>query len=699
MRALLLLLAPTACALDNGAALTPPLGWQNWNGFGMRFNASLFRSMAAAMKENGLLAAGYDLLSAGGSTYPHQGLAPHWNSTNASNIVNLIVRNASGYYQIDPARFPGPGSSADCLDEAKLRACLANHSKSPGSPNAWPSGNPEGCGCVNGNEGMAALSAELRAQGFRWGSYSNEAGCKVAACDTPALNASKYRGFIDQDAELMLDYWHSDYVMVDSVGNEPPYDKSDQRWWSWPKALLTEWSAKVKAYSRPVILHSCHNRCGSTFSGPTLLGATCNASDRSQQWTVPSNAGAPGVLSGYLRDAGEGLCVGCGDYFGNPCANDALSFKNGSGHGAGMQSCGGVCPYCSKTQQYNYSVENKTLVRTDGSCLELLGGSARQVVAQRAQLCNTSAAQQWAPADAGAARTGAYTQLRSVGSPGLCLSSSAAHVNYPLDPWCKSNNNMWRSSTDTLQVWSRVMTQVESLVGLGTVSGPGQWGFGDCLELGVPGGGILTWEESKSHLALYAVTSQPLFLGNDVRPGYMQQRLLDILLNKDMLAVNQQYHGFAGDRMWTAAVGREVWAKPLPGGRAGVVLFNRNGTTSSCDVIDSPYSGSLKVPCDDNATESSGAQTLSLAFDVLPSQWLLDDEQGGPPQRAHEAGAISCEVRDIFSGATGKASKDLGRHSGAFTAEDVPPHGCRFLMLSNCTAAHHKIEEEAEGTE
>ena len=50
MRALLLLLAPTACALDNGAALTPPLGWQNWNGFGMRFNASLFRSMAAAMK-------------------------------------------------------------------------------------------------------------------------------------------------------------------------------------------------------------------------------------------------------------------------------------------------------------------------------------------------------------------------------------------------------------------------------------------------------------------------------------------------------------------------------------------------------------------------------------------------------------------------------------------------------------------------
>jgi hypothetical protein len=65
-------------------------------------------------------------------------------------------------------------------------------------------------------------------------------------------------------------------------------------------------------------------------------------------------------------------------------------------------------------------------------------------------------------------------------------------------------------------------------------------GFGDCLELGIPGLGVLTWEESKTHLALFAVTSQPLFLGNDVRPGYMQQRLVDILTNEDMLVVNQQ---------------------------------------------------------------------------------------------------------------------------------------------------------------
>ena len=172
----------------------------------------------------------------------------------------------------------------------------------------------------------------------------------------------------------------------------------------------------------------------------------------------------------------------------------------------------------------------------------------------------------------------------------------------------------------------------------------------------------------------------------------MQQRLLDILLNEDMLAVNQEYstvHRFAGDRIWTGAVGREVWAKPLPGGRVGAVLFNRNGTTSRCDVHASPYSGSLEAPCDDNATEASGAQSLVLPFETLPMEWLIPG--GDDPLHSGGVGSggggmtVVCQVRDIFSGQTGKAGKDLGLFRGSFTAEEVPPHGCRFLLLSNCT--------------
>lgn len=73
--------------------------------------------------------------------YPHQGIPP-WNTTNETKQRrNVIVRNTTGYYQIDPARFPGPGSTPDCLNATTLIACLANHSTA------------EECGCANGNDG------------------------------------------------------------------------------------------------------------------------------------------------------------------------------------------------------------------------------------------------------------------------------------------------------------------------------------------------------------------------------------------------------------------------------------------------------------------------------------------------------------------------------------------------------------------
>lgn len=74
-------------------------------------------------------------------------------------------------------------------------------------------------------------------------------------------------------------------------------------------------------------------------------------------------------------------------------------------------------------------------------------------------------------------------------------------------------------------------------------------------------------------LSIFAVTSAPLMLGNDARPGKMQQRLVDLLTNPDLLAVNAAYsttEKFAGGRIWSAPHGKEMWGKPLaPGSAAG----------------------------------------------------------------------------------------------------------------------------------
>ena len=161
------------------------------------------------------------------------------------------------------------------------------------------------------------------------------------------------------------------------------------------------------------------------------------------------------------------------------------------------------------------------------------------------------------------------------------------------------------------------------------------------------------------------------------RPGHVQPRLLSLLKNKMMLRVNQQYAGFAGDRIWSAPVGREIWAKPLPTKHeVAVLLFNRNGTTSDCSVRDS-----IDCPCDDDPSAAQGAQDMTLDFDLmLPRGWILE---GSTPSGV--TGVLSCDVSDIFGGVNASAAVPLGRSDGRFEAKAVPPHGSRFLLVGNCT--------------
>ena len=92
---------------------------------------------------------------------------------------------------------------------------------------------------------------------------------------------------------------------------------------------------------------------------------------------------------------------------------------------------------------------------------------------------------------------GAYVQLRSRTDTSVCLTSSGDVVPSNADPWCWANNNMWRSNTDVLQTWTRTMIEIESMANQGPISRPGAWSFPDCSELGVPGQGVFTWEETK----------------------------------------------------------------------------------------------------------------------------------------------------------------------------------------------------------
>ncbi|GAA4601829.1 ricin-type beta-trefoil lectin domain protein [Actinoallomurus liliacearum] len=55
--------APPASALGNGLALTPPMGWNDWNAYGCNVSEQLVEQTAQAMHDNGMQAAGYQYVN------------------------------------------------------------------------------------------------------------------------------------------------------------------------------------------------------------------------------------------------------------------------------------------------------------------------------------------------------------------------------------------------------------------------------------------------------------------------------------------------------------------------------------------------------------------------------------------------------------------------------------------------------------
>jgi len=67
---------------------------------------------------------------------------------------------------------------------------------------------------------------------------------------------------------------------------------------------------------------------------------------------------------------------------------------------------------------------------------------------------------------------------------------------------------------------------------------PGHWNDPDMLQVG---NGLLTEQEEKTHFALWAYSKAPLIIGCDL--DNIAQSSLDILMNKNLIAINQDVLG------------------------------------------------------------------------------------------------------------------------------------------------------------
>ena len=208
-------------------------------------------------------------------------------------------------------------------------------------------------------------------------------------------------------------------------------------------------------------------------------------------------------------------------------------------------------------------------------------------------------------------------------------------------PWCTNTVNMWRTSADIAATWSSMLSNLDTLKGMGARAGPhAGYNDPDFLECGIgefawPGAGpgaAAALRMNQAHFALWAVTSAPLILGFDLRVPAPE--LVELVSNSAALRVNAAYAGNTGDFIRNVSL-VELWAKPLGNGTAAAVVLNR-------------------------ATGSNPPVAFEVRLGELP---------GLPP------GVTSCLATEVWGGAAERVT--------AYTPS-VPPQAAAFAVFSSC---------------
>lgn len=151
--------------------------------------------------------------------------------------------------------------------------------------------------------------------------------------------------------------------------------------------------------------------------------------------------------------------------------------------------------------------------------------------------------------------------------------------------WATRIGNLWRTTPDIIDHWDGkhgyslgLLPIVDRNAELAAFAGPGHWNDPDMLEVG---NGGMTDIEYRSHFSLWAMMAAPLIAGNDV--AAMSPATAAILLNRDVIAVDQDPLGAQGRRVATSGTS-EIWSKPLADGGRAILLFNRGEAPATISV-------------------------------------------------------------------------------------------------------------------
>ena len=180
-----------------------------------------------------------------------------------------------------------------------------------------------------------------------------------------------------------------------------------------------------------------------------------------------------------------------------------------------------------------------------------------------------------------AVEAAAYEKMRdaikATGRP-MVYSLCQYGINQPWRWGASVGGDLWRTTGDISDRFSRMVQIGLSQAGLAKFQKPGHWNDPDMLEVG---NGGMKDVEYRSHMSLWAILAAPLLAGNDL--SKMTPETLAILGNKGVIAIDQDPMGKQGDRVHAEGP-LEIWARPLAGGAKAVGLFNLGDRPANMDV-------------------------------------------------------------------------------------------------------------------
>lgn len=449
----------------NGAALTPPMGWSSWNTFRNRIDENLIYDTAVAMKEKGLVDAGYRFVN----------IDDNW-------VDN--ARDDEGRIQADKLTFPN---------------------------------------------GIPALVEKVNAMGISLGVYSSNG---TATCED--LTASLYHEWTDA---YTFAKWGVEYFKYDFCHNIP----------------LSEYAPLVYAVT------ISKNGIGRTYD--------CKEAELSG-------------LARYMKKKGFDVKY----VSGLDRREGAMTFDNIEVEEDGVYN---VTVHIVKHGQY----EKCLMLEANGIEREVLifpsqkrfNMTAKFTVSMRlkkgkntlklfnpigtradsAMLQYVNMGRQLKKATAKVAR--------DAGKPEKPITFSICEwgFNQPYK-WGRYAGNLWRTTPDIRPIWPWIKILYNHTVKLYKYAGVGGWNDPDMLEVG---NGKLTFEQNRSHFALWCMMCAPLILGNDLRN--ISDDVLKIVKNPDLIAINQDALGVPAKRVVKGTV--DVLVKPLADGSVAVCAFNKGG--------------------------------------------------------------------------------------------------------------------------